>query len=185
MKNTSNRRLAQLALQNTPLLLFVVVFVVFGLLAPRFFAMQTFETIFKQASYIGIVAIGMTFVILTGGIDLSVGSNMYVSAAVAGLVMQNLKAPVWLGLLDLPGGGACSLACINAFLITPPQDRPLYRDPGHNGRGQRGRAALLTLDPDSLPRQRAATGVEPPFRRHGAAAHRDLPLSWPCSLILC
>lgn len=117
MKNTSNRRLAQLALQNTPLLLFVVVFVVFGLLAPRFFAMQTFETIFKQASYIGIVAIGMTFVILTAGIDLSVGSTMYVSAAVAGLVMQNLKAPVWLGLLVCLAVGVI-FGGVNAFLIT-------------------------------------------------------------------
>ncbi len=117
MKNTSNRRLAQLALQNTPLLLFVVVFVVFGLLAPRFFAIQTFETIFKQASYIGIVAIGMTFVILTAGIDLSVGSTMYVSAAVAGLVMQNLKAPVWLGLLVCLAVGVI-FGGVNAFLIT-------------------------------------------------------------------
>ncbi|MCB0152925.1 MAG: ABC transporter permease, partial [Caldilineaceae bacterium] len=99
MKNSSNHRLAQLALQNTPVILFVVVFVVFGLLSPRFFALQTFETILKQASYIGIVAIGMTFVILTAGIDLSVGSNMYVSATVAGLVMQDFNAPVWLGLL--------------------------------------------------------------------------------------
>lgn len=117
MKNTSNRRLAQLALQNTPLLLFVVVFVVFGLLAPRFFAMQTFETIFKQASYIGIVAIGMTFVILTAGIDLSVGSTMYVAATVAGLAMQEWEAPVWLGLLICLTVGVI-FGAVNAFLIT-------------------------------------------------------------------
>jgi hypothetical protein len=164
MKNTSNRQsLAQLALQNTPLLLFVVVFVVFGLLAPRFFAMQTFETIFKQASYIGIVAIGMTFVILTAGIDLSVGSTMYVSAAVAGLVMQNLKAPVWLGLLVCLAVGVIFGSC-QRFLDHQGQDRPLYCDPRHDGGGQRRRAALLTLDPDSLPRQRAGVGVEPVFR---------------------
>lgn len=117
MKNTSNRRLAQLALQNTPLLLFVVVFVVFGLLAPRFFAMQTFETIFKQASYIGIVAIGMTFVILTADIDLSVGSTMYVAATVAGLAMQEWEAPVWLGLLICLTVGVI-FGAVNAFLIT-------------------------------------------------------------------
>jgi len=117
MKNTDQRRLAQLALQNTPLLLFVVVFVVFGLLAPRFFAMQTFETILKQASYIGIVAVGMTFVILTAGIDLSVGSTMYVSAAVAGLAMQEWKAPVWLGLLICLAVGTI-FGGVNAFLIT-------------------------------------------------------------------
>ncbi len=117
MKNSSNHRLTQLALQNTPVILFVVVFVVFGLLAPRFFAFQTFETILKQASYIGIVAIGMTFVILTAGIDLSVGSTMYVSATVAGLAMQDFKAPVWLGLLVCLGVGVL-FGAANAFLIT-------------------------------------------------------------------
>jgi len=117
MKNSSNHRLAQLALQNTPVILFVVVFVVFGLLSPRFFALQTFETILKQASYIGIVAIGMTFVILTAGIDLSVGSNMYVSATVAGLIMQEFKAPVWLGLLACLAVGVI-FGGVNAFLIT-------------------------------------------------------------------
>lgn len=117
MKNSSNHRLAQLALQNTPLILFVVVFVVFGLLSPRFFALQTFETIFKQASYIGIVAIGMTFVILTAGIDLSVGSTMYVSAAVAGIAMQEFKVPVWLGLLVCLTVGVL-FGAVNAFLIT-------------------------------------------------------------------
>ena len=80
MKQSTNRLLTQLALQNTPLLIFFAVFIIFGLLSPRFFALQTFETILKQASYIGIVAVGMTFVILTAGIDLSVGSTMYVSA---------------------------------------------------------------------------------------------------------
>jgi ribose transport system permease protein len=113
----SNRRTLQLLLQNTPYILFVVVFLVFGLLSPRFFTFQAAETILKQASYIGIVAVGMTFVILTGGIDLSVGSNMYVSAAVAGLVMQNLKAPVWAGLLICLGVGLL-FGLVNSFLIT-------------------------------------------------------------------
>jgi predicted ABC-type sugar transport system permease subunit len=119
-------------------MLFVVVFVVFGLLAPRFFAMQAFETILKQASYIGIVAIGMTFVILTAGIDLSVGSTMYVSAAVAGLSHAEPQGAGLAGAARLPGRGACSLAVVNAFLITKAQDRPLYCHAGHDGGRQRG-----------------------------------------------
>lgn len=114
---SNSKRFTQVLLQNTPILLFVLIFVIFGLLSPRFFSYQAAETIVKQASYIGIVAVGMTFVILTGGIDLSVGSNMYVSAAVAGLVMQNLKAPVWLGLLICLTVGVL-FGLINAFLIT-------------------------------------------------------------------
>jgi ribose/xylose/arabinose/galactoside ABC-type transport system permease subunit len=113
----NDRRITQFVLQNTPYLIFIVVFLVFGLLSPRFFTIQAAETILKQASYIGIVAVGMTFVILTAGIDLSVGSNMYVSAAIAGLVMQDFKAPVWLGLLVCLGVGVI-FGGVNAFLIT-------------------------------------------------------------------
>ena len=114
---SQNKRFAQFFLQNTSIVLFVVVFVVFGLLAPRFFSMQAAETILKQASYIGIVAVGMTFVILTAGIDLSVGSNMYVSAVMAGLVMQDFKAPAWIGLLVCLSVGML-FGAVNAFLIT-------------------------------------------------------------------
>ena len=45
--------------------------------------------IVKQASFTGVMAVGMTFVLLTAGIDLSVGSNMYLSAMAAGYVLQN------------------------------------------------------------------------------------------------
>jgi ribose/xylose/arabinose/galactoside ABC-type transport system permease subunit len=82
-------RLTFALLNNTPLLLFAVVFIVFGLAAPQSLTYQSVENVFKQASYVGILAVGMTFVLLTGGIDLSIGSNMYVSAVVAGLAMQN------------------------------------------------------------------------------------------------
>lgn len=112
-----NKRFEQFLLQNTPIVLFVVVFLVFGLLAPRFFSVQAAETILKQASYIGIVAVGMTFVILTAGIDLSVGSNMYVSAVMAGLVMQDFNAPAWIGLLVCLSVGML-FGAVNAFLIT-------------------------------------------------------------------
>jgi ribose/xylose/arabinose/galactoside ABC-type transport system permease subunit len=116
MSNNKNRT-AQLALQNTPIILFVVVFVIFGLLSPRFFAWQTFENIFKQASYIGIVAVGMTFVLLTAGIDLSVGSNMYLSAAVAALLMQTYHYPIWLAILVSLAVGLL-FGTVNAILIT-------------------------------------------------------------------
>ena len=59
----------------------------------------------------------MTFVILTAGIDLSVGSTMYVSAAVAGIAMQEFKVPVWLGLLVCLTVGVL-FGAVNAFLIT-------------------------------------------------------------------
>lgn len=112
MSNNLTRRL----LQHTPLLLFAVLFIVFGLLSPRFFQYQTLENIVKQASYIGIVAVGMTFVLLTAGIDLSVGSIMYVSAVCAGLLMRG-GMPVGLGLVVALGVGLV-YGAVNAVLIT-------------------------------------------------------------------
>lgn len=112
MSNNLMRRL----LQHAPLLLFAVLFIGFGLLSPRFFQYQTLENIVKQASYIGIVAVGMTFVLLTAGIDLSVGSIMYVSAVCAGLLMRG-GMPVGLGLLVALVVGLV-FGAVNALLIT-------------------------------------------------------------------
>jgi ribose/xylose/arabinose/galactoside ABC-type transport system permease subunit len=75
-------RLTHAVLNNTPLLLFALMFIIFGLVAPQSLRYQSLENAVNQASYVGIIAVGMTFVLLTGGIDLSVGSNMYVSARV-------------------------------------------------------------------------------------------------------
>ncbi|OHB79465.1 MAG: hypothetical protein A2Z25_14190, partial [Planctomycetes bacterium RBG_16_55_9] len=97
--NEKRNRLTFALLNNAPLLLFALLFVVFGLVAPQSLRYQSIENVFKQASYVGIIAVGMTFVLLTGGIDLSVGSNMYVSAVVAGLAMQNFSLGPWLALL--------------------------------------------------------------------------------------
>ena len=97
--NKKRNKLALILLNNTPILLFALLLIVFGLVAPQSLQYQSIENAFKQASYIGIVAVGMTFVLLTGGIDLSVGSNMYVSAVVAGLAMQHFTIGPWPALL--------------------------------------------------------------------------------------
>ncbi|HCO92916.1 MAG TPA: ribose ABC transporter permease, partial [Phycisphaerales bacterium] len=114
---TGQNKLTHAVLNNTPLLLFALLFVIFGIVAPQSLRYQSLENIFKQASYVGIVAVGMTFVLLTGGIDLSVGSNMYVSAAVAGLAMQHYAISPWLALILCLLVGA-AFGAINAFAVT-------------------------------------------------------------------
>ena len=70
--------------------IFVAVFLYFGLQAPRFFGAETRSpTSSSRRRFTGIIAVGMTFVLLTAGIDLSVGSNMYLSAMAAGYLLQN------------------------------------------------------------------------------------------------
>lgn len=110
-------RLSKGALKNTTFILFVALFVVFGILTPRFFSARNFEIILSNASYIGIIAVGMTFVLLTGGIDLSVGAVMYLSAVVIGRIVNEADLPVGLG---IPVGLAVGLAVgsFNALLIT-------------------------------------------------------------------
>lgn len=104
-------------LRNIPFILFVSIFVVFGLMSHRFLQFDSLLNIVKQASYIGIVAVGMTFVLLTAGIDLSVGSNMYLSAIVAGLLLGKFSAPIWLVLPACLAVGF-TFGFINAFFIT-------------------------------------------------------------------
>lgn len=98
-------RLLLALLRQAPLILFGLTFLLFGLLSERFLQLATLENIARQASYIGIVAVGMTFVILTRGIDLSVGSLMYLSATVAGLWVLGSGLPVEVGVLATVGVG--------------------------------------------------------------------------------
>lgn len=111
-----NRTPLLLLLNHAPLVLFAVVFAVFGSLSPKFLELQNFSNILLQASAVAIVAIGMTFVLLTAGVDLSVGSVMFVAVAVAGKLVFN-GAPLWLGFAAAMAVGLVAGA-VNAFFVT-------------------------------------------------------------------
>jgi ribose transport system permease protein len=75
-------------------LMYIVVLAAFGLLAPHFFSAANLANILVQSSSIAIVATGITCTLLTAGIDLSVGSTMFVAAAVAGkMVLAGMSIP--------------------------------------------------------------------------------------------
>lgn len=103
-------------LNQAPFILFALVFAVFGSLSGRFLEGQNLVNILIQSSSIAVAAMGMTFVLLTAGVDLSVGSVMFVAVAVAGKMIFGGQ-PLWLAffagtLIGLAGGA------INALLIT-------------------------------------------------------------------
>ncbi|MDX2020461.1 MAG: ABC transporter permease [Deltaproteobacteria bacterium] len=108
-------RLKDLLLQHTSMVLFGVVFVVFGLLAPRFLALENLMNILVQSSVLVVGAVGMTFVLLTAGIDLSVGSIMFLAAVPAGHLVQAGHSP-WLALLAALGV-ALIFGAVNAFVV--------------------------------------------------------------------
>lgn len=72
----------------------VLIFLVFSLLAPSFATVPNIQNIMRQIAITGILAIGMTLVILVGGIDLSVGSIVLFSAAVMNSLLFNGVLPV-------------------------------------------------------------------------------------------
>lgn len=114
--NVSARSVSDFALKNATYLIFAAILLYYGLQSPAFLMPESLANIVKQASFVGIAAVGMTFVLLTAGIDLSVGSVMFLAPLIAGLVMQALGLPPIAGLVVAMAAGVI-LGVINAFLI--------------------------------------------------------------------
>ncbi len=96
--------------------LFFVIALFAALDAPGFLSSYNFKTVATQTVIVGLGAIGMTFVIVSGGIDLSVGSVIALASVVAALLAQQ----GWPTLVALLGGiltgGLCGL--VNGLVIT-------------------------------------------------------------------
>ncbi len=116
-------RISDFALRHATLLIFVAVLAWFGAQAPGFLAPESLANIVKQSAFIGICAIGITFVLLTAGIDLSVGSVMYLGPLIAGFAMRDYGIGVAGGVVVavLAGAvlGAINAACIVGLRIVP------------------------------------------------------------------
>jgi ribose transport system permease protein len=112
----ARRRLWTTLLRYTTPIMFLAAFLFFGLQESRFVEAQSIVNLVKQASFIGIVAVGMIFVLLTAGIDLSVGSIMYLAPLLAGFAMRNYGFdPVSAMVLAVVLGAM--LGAINAFCV--------------------------------------------------------------------
>ncbi|WCJ60203.1 ABC transporter permease [Fontisphaera persica] len=103
-------------LNGAPLILFVAVVAVFGAQSPKFLAADNFINILVQAAPTAIVAVGMTFVLLSAGVDLSVGAIMFVAAAVVGKLTVQFNS-IWPALLVMTLTGIL-FGALNAALIT-------------------------------------------------------------------
>lgn len=96
--------------------IFAVVFVYLSLTAPAFLDIGNLTNIVLQSSIVGVVALGMTFVMITGGIDLSVGSVLGISAVMSSLTAVSSGVPALLSVaIGLVVGAVVGL--INATMI--------------------------------------------------------------------
>lgn len=75
------------------------IYVIFGIINPSFRSYATLVNIFDASYYIGLMAIGVTFAITSGGIDLSIGTVLTCSALVSGALVTKLNMPVAVGLI--------------------------------------------------------------------------------------
>jgi ribose transport system permease protein len=109
-------------LRYPALLMLVLVGGVFSALTPRFLDPANLANVVVQSASVGIVATGMAFVLLTAGIDLSVGAVMFVSAAVAGK-MAVAGAPLPAVFAAILATGALGGA-VNAVFVTKAGVKP-------------------------------------------------------------
>lgn len=107
---------AGMAARHSSIIILFAIIIGFGIAEPAFLSLDTMGNTVKQASFIGIAAVGMVFVLLTAGIDLSVGSIMYLGPLVAGIAMRDMEVSVTGALVVSILAGAL-MGAINAFFI--------------------------------------------------------------------
>jgi ribose/xylose/arabinose/galactoside ABC-type transport system permease subunit len=94
----------------------VVLVIVFSFAVSGFFAMKNFENVTRQVTTVGIVSIGMALVILTGGIDLSVGAILAFATNIGGQCIM-LGWPIWVVYPVMLALGL-AMGLLNGFLVT-------------------------------------------------------------------
>jgi ribose transport system permease protein len=95
---------------------FLIICAVMTILSPVFLTLTNIRNVVRQSSIFGVMAIGMTFVILTGGIDLSVGSILAIAGAIAAGMLKGGAGMLPVVALALVIGIGCGLA--NGLIIT-------------------------------------------------------------------
>jgi ribose transport system permease protein len=98
-----------------PFFTLIVLFIVLSIVSPSFLTATNLSSVARQTAAINIMALGMTVVIISGGIDLSVGSILALAGLLGAMTMHNY--PVAAGVVTgLAAGTACGFA--NGLMIT-------------------------------------------------------------------
>jgi ribose/xylose/arabinose/galactoside ABC-type transport system permease subunit len=106
--------LQQLLLRGRAFIALFLVTIVFSVIVPNFLEAANIQIMAKHVALNAILGVGMTFVILTGGIDLSVGSLVGLTAMIAGLLInEGLRLPM-LGVIAYPHTW---LICVIALIV--------------------------------------------------------------------
>src|SRR5690554_4946471 len=99
------------------LMALILMSVILSIATSSFLRPANLLNVLQQISINFTLAIGMSFIILLGGIDLSVGSNVALSGLVMAILMKQMMFPVWLSIL-IGILAACLIGALNGFFIT-------------------------------------------------------------------
>lgn len=86
------------------------------ILTNSFFSLGNILNVLRQASLLFFIASGLTLVVLTGGLDLSIGANVAISACIAGTVIHQTGSPTLGVLTGIGVGGAVGM--LNGVMVT-------------------------------------------------------------------
>ncbi len=109
------------------LLFLSLLIITFGSLSPHFLSFSNFDNILSASAVTGLLAIGVTFVMGSGGIDLSVASVMALSGTLCAVISQSSGNPAWQifflcafigGVCGLITGGLVNLTKAPSFIVT-------------------------------------------------------------------
>lgn len=106
----------------------LIITIVFMILAPSYRQFDNFAGIFAQSAVLAIMALGTTIVLISGGLDLSVGSILALSAVVAGRVLSG-GDPVWMAILAGVSAGAL-IGLINGVTVVTTKVPPFIATMG-------------------------------------------------------
>ncbi|PKO00081.1 MAG: ribose ABC transporter permease [Chloroflexi bacterium HGW-Chloroflexi-4] len=110
--------------KNVPLLILIFLLILFTFVAPNFMTFGNLRTLIRQISFAGISSVGLMFVMISGGIDLSIGSQIVFSNVLLAIMMADwkLSPAVAIPLILLVGTG---FGVINGFLSIKLKIHPL------------------------------------------------------------
>lgn len=122
--NNFGGKLGAIIKKNVPFLILIFLLILFSFMAPNFMTFGNLRTLIRQVSFSGISAVGLMFVMISGGIDLSIGSQIVFSNVLLAIMMAEWKLPlaVAIPLILLVGTG---LGAINGLLCIKLKIHPL------------------------------------------------------------
>ena len=109
------------------LIVIVALILLFSVMSPNFSRYTTFISILDYSYYIALMAIGVTFPLITGGVDLSIGTGLICYSLVGGYLVSLHHMPVWVGIIvtivfgmavGVLNGALVAVADMPPFLVT-------------------------------------------------------------------